>query len=566
MDSSQAAPFVVGQLIFVLLTAVPLAYLVSRLLLAIYLRAVKRSMLCSSGAIAPQPVEAGQSTLAAPTVPLEIIAINDRASRRHIDFARPWRAASIYAAAGVGFAVTLAAAHLIASGLEFLTARFLLVALNYVWPAVLTAGLVAAASWRGWLAVAAAYLVMFTTGSAMMVARSEAFTSSQAILGWLIVNLPPTLLVLAFLAPRIRAVGPMVLAFTIIVVGGAILETTMSGATFLRAIELGQVLGLDPMQALYAMRLASALLVGGLIGWPVLRWLGRLYRSGVISDQSIIIDSIWLLFAAYHGALLAGNNGIRWFLAALAAFVVYKLASFAGFGLLHWDAAAPGRKLLLLRVFSLGQRSAKLFNAFGKLWRYAGSIRLIAGPDLATTTVEPHEFLDFISGKLARRFISGPETLEQRLAETGEQQCDFDGRYRVGDFFCHDDTWKMVLGRLARESDAILMDLRGFSQSNSGCIFEINELLNLVPLDRIVFVVDATTDDAFLRQTLDEGWAALRTGSPNRGLKTPRVQLFWLTGIREGSVTALMQSVAGVATDQPPTHRHAERGPQAAPA
>ena len=76
-----------------------------------------------------------------------------------------------------------------------------------------------------------------------------------------------------------------------------------------------------------------------------------------------------------------------------------------------------------------------------------GQIRLIAGPDLATSTVEPHEFLDFLSGKLGRRFISGPETLARRLSET-EQRRDFDGRYRVDDFFCHDDTWQMVLKRL----------------------------------------------------------------------------------------------------------------------
>jgi hypothetical protein len=112
-----------------------------------------------------------------------------------------------------------------------------------------------------------------------------------------------------------------------------------------------------------------------------------------------------------------------------------------GFALFGERPAGAEPKLLLLRVFSLGKRSARLFNAFGRLWRHVGQIRLIAGPDLATSTVEPHEFLDFLSGKLDRRFISGPETLVRRLSET-EQRRDFDGRYRVDDFFCHDDTWQ----------------------------------------------------------------------------------------------------------------------------
>jgi hypothetical protein len=118
----------------------------------------------------------------------------------------------------------------------------------------------------------------------------------------------------------------------------------------------------------------------------------------------------------------------------------------------------------LLRVFSLGRRSERLFDALATHWRHVGNIRLIAGPDLATTTVEPHEFLGFLSGKLARRFIDGPETLDLRLSET-DLEPDPDGRFRVSDYFCYDDTWLTVLSRLADESDAVLMDLRGFIPS-----------------------------------------------------------------------------------------------------
>ena len=215
-----------------------------------------------------------------------------------------------------------------------------------------------------------------------------------------------------------------------------------------------------------------------------------------------------------------------------------------GFALAGERSSDADPKLLLLRVFSLGKRSARLFNSFGRRWRHAGRIRLIAGPDLATSTVEPHEFLDFLSGKLGRRFIAGPEMLDERLAET-EQRRDFDGRYRVDDFFCHDDTWQMVLKRLARESDAVLMDLRGFLPGNLGCVFEINELLNVVLLDRVVFVIDDTTDLAFLHGILAQGWEASSADSPNRSLTEPRALLFRFTGDR--SVPALLRVVAEAA-------------------
>jgi hypothetical protein len=323
---------------------------------------------------------------------------------------------------------------------------------------------------------------------------------------------------------------------------------------FLPIINFFNALGLESGQAVniaaYAVETLGALGMA-LLGWLFLRGVGRLYGWRFITDQSVIIDSLWFLFAL-TSAIDFTFFGLSWFLAPLGAFVVYKIVAAAGFALAREGSTGADPKLLLLRVFSLGRRSARLFNAFGRRWRHAGSIRLIAGPDLATSTVEPHEFLDFLSGRLGRRFIAGPEMLDKRLAET-EQRRDFDGRYRVDDFFCHDDTWQMVLKRLAQESDAVLMDLRGFLPGNLGCVFEINELLNVVPLDRVVFVIDDTTDMAFLHHVLAQGWKAVAADSPNRNLVRPRVLLFRFTGDR--SVPALLSIVAVAASGKAQTAR-----------
>jgi hypothetical protein len=479
--------------------------------------------------------------------------------------AGPWWNATIYTIAGLSYALTLTVLKLGAGGQDYLLLRVLLIALTYAWPVVLTVGTVAAISWRSWLAAAAVYLLLFITISGAEMARSNVFTWDQPIRLWLITNLPGTFLILAFLPRPIRAVGPMVLAFVIAAVAGTTIWANVfevSGPRLMLCLmDLFSWLGLSDPQAAdaatYALQFIGVLLFG-LIGWALLRGLGSLYRRRWISDQSVIVDSIWLLFAI-TAAIDFTFFGLAWFLAPLAAFAVYKLIALLGFALLREQPADAVRdpKLLLLRVFSLGRRSARLFNAFGKLWRHAGSIRLIAGPDLATSTVEPNEFLDFLSGKLSRRFISGPEILNQRLAEM-EPHRDFDGRYRVSDFFCHDDTWKMVLGCLARDSNAILMDLRGFSPSNKGCVFEIDELLNVVPLDRVVFVVDETTDIAFLREIFAQGWAALGADSPNRGSAEPRVQLFQFTGTGNGSVPSLARVVTGAATSE--TTDEIERG------
>ena len=103
-----------------------------------------------------------------------------------------------------------------------------------------------------------------------------------------------------------------------------------------------------------------------------------------------------------------------------------------------------------------------------------------------TGIVEPPEILDFVGGRMSRRFVRGKDDLEQRLTEL-DTLPDPDGRYRVNEFFCRADTWQMTMRQLAARSDAVLMDLRCFSPSNQGCLYELGQLVNIVPLSRVLY-------------------------------------------------------------------------------
>jgi len=198
------------------------------------------------------------------------------------------------------------------------------------------------------------------------------------------------------------------------------------------------------------------------------------------------------------------------------AFAAYKFAVLAGLTFLMRQPreGAISRTLLLLRVFSLGRRSESLFDQIARVWLRAGSINLIAGPDLVTATVEPHEFLDFLGGRLSRQFVSDEASLAERISHM-DTEPDPDGRYRVNEFFCRADTWQITMQRLARGSDAVLMDLRSFSKSNQGCIYELQQLLNIIPLDRLTLIIENSTDRAFLDETLQTLWQQIDPASPN---------------------------------------------------
>jgi hypothetical protein len=352
-----------------------------------------------------------------------------------------------------------------------------------------------------------------------------AMSPGAVALLWAMMNGPPTALMLAFLARPICAVGPLSLIFMIAIVSSLNLSFGFVGADQTRiewVARAGEALGLGVAGTL--LLLVAVFAVGtGAVGWIVLTIIGRLYRARAITDQTLIIDSMFLLFAFAH-ALDLTFRGQLWLLSGLVAFVIYKIVSIAAFAVFR-SRSDPAPRLLLLRVFSLGKRSERLFDAFGKLWRRKGSIRMIAGPDLLASTIEPHEFLDFLQGRLARRFIADAGDVASRLSE-GDETRRFDGRRGVVELFCHDDTWRIALKRLVEDSDAVLMDLRGFTPSNRGCAYEIDALVDLAPLDRVVFVIDKTTDETFLRTTFAAGWASTSAQSPNRDNPAPRAKVF----------------------------------------
>jgi hypothetical protein len=283
------------------------------------------------------------------------------------------------------------------------------------------------------------------------------------------------------------------------------------------------------------------------LGWLLAVWIRRRYQRKAISDQSLTLDAIWLLFGATNSIFLAFAGPVMVLTGAIA-FLAYKLVARLGRRFLSAESGAQGTGLLFLRVFSLGKRSELLFDAVAKRWRHVGSVQFITGPDLATSTVEPHQFLEFLTGRLAQLFIGSQAALERRM-QLLDVRPDADGRFRINHFFCRSDTWQGVMTRLVQDSDVVLMDLRSFSPVNAGCILEIKELIDVAPVERLVLVIDETTDRTFLDHTLDESWRTMRPDSPNREIPRAALQPFRLQSLGAPERRRLLQRLCLAAGD-----------------
>ena len=523
-------------------------------LLWLYRRAVLRSMSAEAGA----GDSLGDEPAAAPTGrPALQTRLIDAATVDAVDPPLYWdarhsliSATTVYVVAGLAYALVLTGAWFsFTSSDGFVLTRFLWLLSCYGWPTALAVGMLAAVSRGQRMLVALAYFAMLFAVAILGLVRNDELTVGQLVTFWAVTNAPASLLLLAFLHRRVRAVGPLVLSFMVTGVIGAqvLLSAVGSGEAGLRgAVRVGALLGLGGTEMFFALMLLGFALFG-IAGWWLLRWIGRRYQARKMSDQSLTLDAMWLLFGVVQSVTLA-FEGWAWIFTGLAAFLVYKAV--AGLGFAITGAARAGARsptLLLLRVFALGGRSERLFDSLSKRWLRTGPISMIAGPDLVTSTVEPHEFLDFMGGQLSRQFVAGSDDVERRLRAM-DLGPDPDGRYRVNEFFCYADTWKQTMRALAAGADAVLMDLRSFSRKNQGCIFELQQLLDSVPLERVLFLIDDTSDRGFLEQVLQDAWRRVGAESPNCLNAAPEARLLHVATSHATDVRGLLKLMLAAPT------------------
>ncbi len=458
------------------------------------------------------------------------------------------RTAAVYFAGGLTYALVMTVAWTLSSGAGFSIARSLIFFSIYLWPVVITLCMLTALSSREYFNILASYALLVAVALLVALLRNPDLSMVSLLVLWFISNLPASIFSLFFLQERLRSVGPIIFTFMLCGVTGAFLLLIFAGqsdVTLGALASVGQLVGLGAGTLLFLVFATGFSIAALLIGRPVLRKLGDAYNRKQFSDRSIIIDSLWVMFAFIQSISLLFEGAI-FMLTAPIAFIAYRTVVGIGFHVIHADASKPEKQLdlLLLRVFSLGRRSNRFYDKFSKLWRQVGVINMIAGPDLVTAAIEPHEFLEFAGGKLSRRFVVSEEDLDTRIRDR-DLLPDPDGRYRVHEFFCHDDTWRTTMQKLAIKSDAILMDLRSFSSSNQGCLFELKVLLDNVDMRRVVFVIDKSTDRAFLETSYRDLWSAVDSYSPNRDQSVVTISLFPAEAFDRKTVRVLTRHLLG---------------------
>ena len=554
------ATFALPMMLLVFVIAAGLTFLVAPGLIWLYGHSVRRSMASRSGLreagenVTPitdaRPTNRGRPSLELRLLEAKADPNRNRLQSRQLRAARQSfrNTAAVYAAAGAVHAAMSTILLFSFSKIEFLPFRTFSVFWTYCWPVVLIFGLFWLSGWRGRVFLGGGYFAVLVILA--LSSHAPSMTQFGVALGpvkqifllWGLESLIPTILLFLFLSRRIRAVGPLVYVFMLVAVSGGMLASALSFSNGAANFVVGTAvkLRLDVGTVIWSsVGIGFALFL--VPGWLGAAWIRRRYEAKQMSDQSVMIDSIWMVFTLSQMLMnLAQERGV-WAILGFGSFLGYRVARSIGFRLLKKRMPPrDGVKLLLLRVFGSRRRSEKLFDVLTARWRYYGSIQMIAGTDLASSKLEPHEFLDFLRGRLTRYFISSEDQLERRLEQI-DLLPDFDRRFRVTGFFCFDDTWRLALRRLVHRSDKILMDLRGFSPQHRGCVFELQTLVSEVPPERVLLLVDRTTDMAFLKQMLADACTDIAFGSGNEHRDTVGLRALSMQGRNTLAVQRILE-------------------------
>ena len=456
-------------------------------------------------------------------------------------------AAIVQTVAGLVFGVVATWLQLRAAGIEPSPNRFLVMSWTWAWPVVLALGLVwdgdrrrKRLAWAAYFGVLALISVRIAMGDTppMQVGAVAVPPLLQGLIFWVLtLSFSPFLLL--FLNRAVRAIGPALLAMMLVATTASAF-VVVAAATPAGFSVAGKVLA--ALNVPVSLFVPLVMLLGMLAVAPLAWWTGQLLRAAYaakwVTDQSLMIDAMWLFQAGVLSLGLIHDMGPAGWV-GLAAFGAHKAVTLVGM----WPAARAARRrtpvrLLLLRVFGRQRSTERLFDLLGARWRYAGPIHMIGAPDLASSTIDPDEFLDFLAGRLRQRFILEPADVPVRLA-AADERCDFDARWRVGELYCGNDTWRDAVRALMAHSDVVAMDLRGFGPEKQGCVFELQALLDLVPAQRIALLVDASTKMEFLHTTVQACLARMSASSPN-ALAPGHVTLLDISGGERAAVDQLL--------------------------
>jgi len=181
---------------------------------------------------------------------------------------------------------------------------------------------------------------------------------------------------------------------------------------------------------------------------------------------------------------------------------------------------APVRVLYLYNFYSF---TAQVHEVEG-LFRRFGPVYFLGSPATASST---HMFNVRMKENLASELLATPERIDSFLQgcseepfspgnkSVGNQPSYLTGGYPQYSLLCSDGSWQYAIKRLFEIAGAVVIDAAGYSPERGGLNWELGYVVDHVPTERILVLIDEQTNAKALNDQFSKVWREMVSGSPN---------------------------------------------------
>lgn len=296
---------------------------------------------------------------------------------------------------------------------------------------------------------------------------------------------------------------------------------------------IGFLAGSPPPVSLSAWFLCSAALFAGTVvanpnryrtNWTGVYWMGILIVWVGIFVFTFLDSAI---------QLIAGQNDSHTVIGLSLLMILSAIFLMVGWGQFRrrsskLQSQVTNEKplnLLVLWVFGPIHHIVSVLEKIGVQWRYIGTLQFLRGGDY---TFDMSQMGTLLKGKGEQLIADSQEKLAQIFGNF-QYTPDGSGVYPMNTMLCGDAVWKQAVHAMLRNSQVVVMNLAGFSEANQGCRYELNLLMDRFPTQRILFLIDKTTDLDFLLATLEKEWNTMCANSPNRNHAASPIRIYRLS-------------------------------------
>jgi len=189
-------------------------------------------------------------------------------------------------------------------------------------------------------------------------------------------------------------------------------------------------------------------------------------------------------------------------------------------------------RTLFLYNFFANRISARTRPVAG--WRLAGPVAMLASPlDVARAIGfdlrgRPRERQQLLLDAAAVESRVAALSDEQIATETLPEQLRNFGAYAEDVLHCTDASWQAGVLALTRRCGKVVMDASEFSAERHGLVWEIQHVVDCVPLANVAVLINYYTDLPGLVTAFRTAWAKMRAASPNATPAESRLRMIFL--------------------------------------